>query len=51
MATRNANNTIAFGTDNFGAPISMYSIDGGGDISAETNPCEAMEASIRDNAD
>lgn len=46
MATRNANNTIAFGTDNFGAPISMYSIDGGADISAETNPGEAMEAFI-----
>ena len=46
MATRNANNTIAFGTDNFGAPISMFSIDGGADISAETNPGEAMEAIV-----
>lgn len=46
MATRNSNNTIAFGSDNYGAPIAMFTIDAGADISAEINPGEAMEAII-----
>jgi hypothetical protein len=46
MATRNANNTIDFGSANFGAPINFYTISGGADLSGETNPGEAMEAII-----
>jgi len=46
MATRNSNNTIDFGTSNFGAPIAFYTISGGADLSSETNPGEAMESII-----
>ena len=46
MATRNSNNTIDFGSDNFGDPISFYTISGGADLAGETNPGEAVEALI-----
>lgn len=46
MATRNPNNTIDFGSANFGAPISHYTIDGGATLASETNPGEALEAII-----
>ena len=46
MATRAANNTIDFGTDNWGAPITHFTIDGGASLANETNPGEAVEAIV-----
>lgn len=44
MVTRNATNTIEFGTQEFGAPISYFTIDAGASLASETNPGEAVEA-------
>lgn len=46
MATRNPNNTIDFGSSNFGAPLNFYTISGGTSLANETNPGEALEAII-----
>ena len=46
MATRQANNLIAGGIQNWGAPVSHYTIDAGGNVANETNPGEAMEAIV-----
>ena len=46
MATRNPNNTIDFGTYNFGANFTFLTIDAGATLANETNPGEAMEAII-----
>tara|TARA_B100000579_G_C22802266_1_gene840566 strand:+ start:305 stop:640 length:336 start_codon:yes stop_codon:yes gene_type:complete len=46
MATRSANNLIAGGIQNHGAPIHYFVIDGGAAIAGETNPGEAMEAIV-----
>ena len=46
MATRQANNLIAGGIQNWGAPVSHYTIDAGGNVAGETNPGEAMEAIV-----
>lgn len=46
MATRAANNTIEFGTDNWGAPITHFTIDGGASLASETGPGEAVEAIV-----
>ena len=44
--TRNSTNTIEFNTQNFGAPISYFSIDTGASLANETNPGEAVEAIV-----
>jgi hypothetical protein len=44
MVTRNATNTIEFGIQEFGAPISYFTIDAGASLAGETNPGEAVEA-------
>lgn len=46
MVTRNATNTIEFGTQEFGAPVSYFTIDTGASLAAETNPGEAVEAIV-----
>jgi hypothetical protein len=46
MVARNPNNTIDFESQNFGAPVSFYTIDGGLTLAGETNPGEALEAII-----
>ena len=46
MATRSANNLIAGGIQNHGAPITYFLVDGGAAIAGETNPGEAMEAIV-----
>jgi hypothetical protein len=46
MVTRNSTNVLEFNTQNFGAPISFYSIDTGSSMAEETNPGEALEAII-----
>lgn len=44
MATRNPANVIEFGKFNYGAPITQWTITAAGDVSAEINPGEEMEA-------
>ena len=46
MATRQANNLIAGGIQNWGATVSHYTIDASGNVAGETNPGEAMEAIV-----
>ena len=46
MVTRNSTNTIEFGTQEFGAPVSYFTIDTGASLAAETNPGEAVEAIV-----
>ena len=46
MATRNPNNTIDFGTFNFGANYTFLTIDAGATLAGETNPGEALEAIV-----
>ena len=46
MATRSANNLIAGGIQNHGAPITYFTVDAGGNVAGETNPGEAMEAIV-----
>ena len=46
MATRSANNLIAGGIQNPGAPITYFTVDAGGNVAGETNPGEAMEAIV-----
>jgi hypothetical protein len=47
MVTRNPNNLVAFGKGNYGAPVTHYTIDAGGDLTNETNPGEAMDFIVR----
>lgn len=44
MVTRNATNTIEFGTSNYGASIGYYTIAAGLTLANETEPGEAVEA-------
>ena len=46
MATRGSNNLIAGGIQNYGAPITYFTVDAGGNVAGETNPGEAMEAIV-----
>ena len=46
MATRSANNLIAGGIQNHGAPITYFTVDAGANVAGETNPGEAMEAIV-----
>jgi hypothetical protein len=46
MVTRNATNTIEFGTQEYGAPVSYFTIDTGASLATETNPGEAVEAIV-----
>ena len=46
MATRSANNLIAGGIQNHGAPITYFTVDAGANVAGETNPGEAMEALV-----
>ena len=43
MATRSANNLIAGGIQNHGAPITYFTVDAGANVAGETNPGEAMD--------
>jgi NADPH:quinone reductase-like Zn-dependent oxidoreductase len=46
MVERNATNTIEFNTQEFGAPVSYFTIDTGASLANETNPGEAVEAIV-----
>jgi hypothetical protein len=46
MITRNSTNVLAFNTQNFGAPMSFYTINTGSSLAAELNPGEAVEAIV-----
>jgi len=46
MVTRNSTNTIEFNTQEWGAPVSYFSIDAGASLATETNPGEAVEAIV-----
>lgn len=46
MVTRNSTNTIEFNTQEWGAPVSYFTIDTGASLATETNPGEAVEAII-----
>lgn len=46
MVTRNATNTIEFNTQEWGAPVSYFTIDTGASLATETNPGEAVEAIV-----
>ena len=46
MVTRNTTNTIEFNTQEWGAPVSYFTIDTGASLANETNPGEAVEAIV-----
>jgi hypothetical protein len=46
MVTRNSTNTIEFNTQEWGAPVSYFTIDTGASLATETNPGEAVEAIV-----
>ena len=46
MVTRNSTNTIEFNTQEWGAPVSYFTIDAGASLATETNPGEAVEAIV-----
>ena len=46
MVTRNSTNTLEFNTQNFGAPMTFYTINTGSSLAAELNPGEAVEAIV-----
>ena len=46
MVTRNSTNTIEFNTQEWGAPVSYFTIDTGASLATETNPGEAVEAVV-----
>lgn len=47
MVTRNPNNLITFGTSNYGAPVSHFTVDAGATVAAEVNPGEVMDFILR----
>jgi hypothetical protein len=46
MVTRNSTNVLEFDVQNFGAPVSFYSINTGSSLADEVNPGEAVEAIV-----
>ena len=46
MVTRNSTNVLEFDVQNFGAPVSFYSINTGSSLAGEVNPGEAVEAIV-----
>ena len=46
MVTRNSTNTLEFNTQNFGAPVSFYTINTGSSLATELNPGEAVESIV-----